>query len=159
MDTDKSSLRQKYKEIRLNMDRAEVEKKSQLICRRLLKEVDWASIKNLSAFQPITKLNEVDIKPLLADLRQDYPEIKITLLGQTTAEDIPQEKFDFILVPVLAFDKHNYRLGWGSGFYDQFLAEQPQSLKTGICFANGFVAGDLPHELHDIPLDKIVTEV
>jgi 5-formyltetrahydrofolate cyclo-ligase len=69
------------------------------------------------------------------------------------------EKFDLILVPCLAFDKDNYRLGWGGGFYDRFLAAQPKALKIGLCYQNGFVKEGLTHQPHDIPLDKIITEV
>lgn len=38
-------------------------------------------------------------------------------------KSLSNQKFDFIIVPLLAFDKKGYRVGYGKGFYDQFLAK------------------------------------
>ncbi|MGH7156833.1 MAG: 5-formyltetrahydrofolate cyclo-ligase, partial [Candidatus Saccharimonadales bacterium] len=98
------------------------------------------------------------IKPVLKRL-QSQSDLKIHILGQARDTEITTAKFDLILVPVLAFDKENYRLGWGGGFYDKFLANQPQALKIGLGFQDGLVEQGLPHEPHDVPLDKVITEV
>ena len=63
---------------------------------------------------------------------------------------------DLLLVPLLAFDAHGHRLGYGGGFYDRTLA----LLKVpaiGIAYAGQEVAS-LPREPHDMALDMIVTE-
>jgi len=60
------------------------------------------------------------------------------------------------LVPMLAFDRAGYRLGYGKGYYDQLLASVGGA-KVGLAFACQEVA-TLPRELHDHPLDLIVTE-
>jgi len=39
------------------------------------------------------------------------------------------------------------------------LAGQPRAFKVGLCFQNGFIEQGLPRESHDIPLDKIITEI
>ncbi len=42
---------------------------------------------------------------------------------------------DWVLVPLLAFDKKGLRVGYGKGFYDKFLAEcKPEILKIGVSF-------------------------
>jgi 5-formyltetrahydrofolate cyclo-ligase len=65
---------------------------------------------------------------------------------------------DFLLVPLLAFDRAGGRLGYGGGFYDRTLAlRDPKPLCIGV----GFEIGRLPtiHPLpHDITMDRIVTE-
>lgn len=61
-----------------------------------------------------------------------------------------------LLVPLLAFDGHGYRLGYGGGFYDRSLA----LLKVpaiGIAYA-GQEVPSLPHEAHDRTLDMVLTE-
>lgn len=140
------------------MSEAGVEAKSQKICQKLLEEVNWTRLKKLSAYQPIETLNEVNISSFLVELSDRYPDIEVFKMRQRQKE-IPDTKFDIILVPTLAFDKDYYRLGWGGGFYDRFLAVQPQAIKIGLCFQNGLVKDGIPHEPYDIPLDKVITEV
>jgi 5-formyltetrahydrofolate cyclo-ligase len=63
-----------------------------------------------------------------------------------------------ILVPGLAFDRNtNHRLGYGGGFYDQLLARSTSSQTIGVCFEFQLVDA-LPRELHDMPVDSIVTD-
>ncbi len=69
-------------------------------------------------------------------------------------------KVDVVLVPSVACDRQGYRLGYGGGFYDRFLARKDISptLKTvGITFANSHLEG-LPTESWDIPLNAVCTE-
>ncbi len=67
-------------------------------------------------------------------------------------------QFDVIIVPVLGFDADGFRLGYGKGHYDRFLAKQAGSLTIGLAYQDGFIADGLPHEPHDIPLSLVITE-
>jgi 5-formyltetrahydrofolate cyclo-ligase len=154
----KAKLREKYKQARLMMAPGFVEDDSLTICRRAINEIDWSKIKKVCAYDPIAELKEVDMKPLLKAVEYKYPDIKIKVLKQSRRQKVPKTKFDLILVPTLAFDKQKYRLGWGGGFYDRFLAGQPHAIKVGLCFANGFVCGGLPIKPHDVKLDVIITQ-
>jgi 5-formyltetrahydrofolate cyclo-ligase len=155
----KEKLRTKYKAIRLGMGPRTIEEDSLTICRKLFREIDWGKVKTISVYEPIKDLNEVDILPFIEAVEYKYPKVKIRQLGKSKTQKIPKRKFDLIIVPCLAFDKQNYRLGWGGGFYDRFLAAQPQATAIGVCFQNGFVIRGLPNELHDFSLNKIITEV
>lgn len=67
---------------------------------------------------------------------------------------------DLILVPLLAFDSHGYRLGYGGGFYDRYLSEHraKRTIRAiGIAYA-GQKVDELPREPTDEPLDAVVTE-
>ena len=67
---------------------------------------------------------------------------------------------DLVLVPVLAFDRHGYRLGYGGGYYDRYLSEHRAKRTVraiGIAFA-GQEMEELPREASDEPLDAVVTE-
>jgi 5-formyltetrahydrofolate cyclo-ligase len=63
-------------------------------------------------------------------------------------------------VPLLAFDRTGYRLGYGGGFYDRSLAElraAKKVLAVGVAFSVQEVDA-VPHDGNDQPLDWIVTE-
>ncbi len=69
------------------------------------------------------------------------------------ADDVP----DLIFVPLLAFDAHGYRLGYGGGYYDRTLAALPQARAVGYGF--GFQQVDaVPRGPFDLRLPAIVTE-
>ena len=68
---------------------------------------------------------------------------------------------DFMLVPLLAFDSNNNRLGYGKGFYDKFLnkfLKRKNKIKTiGVAFSFQKY-NKLPVSNLDIKLDYILTE-
>ena len=61
-----------------------------------------------------------------------------------------------LLVPLLAFDGHGHRLGYGGGFYDRTIA-QLNVPAIGIAYA-GQETNTLPAEAHDARLDAVLTE-
>jgi 5-formyltetrahydrofolate cyclo-ligase len=67
---------------------------------------------------------------------------------------------DVVITPLLAFDKHGYRLGYGGGFYDrsfQQLRRQKSVIGIGFAYAAQQVA-TVPTEPTDHRLDALVTE-
>lgn len=65
---------------------------------------------------------------------------------------------DVILMPLLGFDKHGTRLGYGGGYYDRTLGRISKKPKL-IGFAFALQEFDhIPRDSHDVPLDAIVTE-
>ena len=71
-------------------------------------------------------------------------------------EHWPPARPDLLLVPLLAFDAHGTRLGYGGGYYDRTLALLGVTA-IGIAYAGQEVAS-LPRGPHDMALDMIVTE-
>lgn len=72
------------------------------------------------------------------------------------------EHMDLILVPGAAFDEQCNRLGYGKGFYDKLLSRvrgQGSMVKGVIALAyEEQVVESIPSELHDIKMDKIITD-
>ncbi|HGG03978.1 MAG TPA: 5-formyltetrahydrofolate cyclo-ligase [Aliiroseovarius sp.] len=67
---------------------------------------------------------------------------------------------DVLIVPLVAFDRHGGRLGYGGGFYDrtlQGLRAAGPTMAVGFAFA-AQEADALPLEPTDQPLDAVVTE-
>ena len=63
--------------------------------------------------------------------------------------------YDLIIVPGLAFDNKNFRLGYGGGYYDAFLAQHPNAFTVGIFYSFQEV-NSVPKEAHDVCLDTIL---
>ena len=74
-----------------------------------------------------------------------------------TATVVEPAAIDAVLVPGLAFDAHGYRLGYGGGYYDRFLARCARALRIGLAFEAQIVESVRPHA-RDQPLDHVVTE-
>ena len=61
---------------------------------------------------------------------------------------------DLILVPGMAFDRQNHRLGRGKGYYDRLL-EGMDAVKVGTCFEFQFF-DSIPFDGHDIPMNRVM---
>jgi 5-formyltetrahydrofolate cyclo-ligase len=65
---------------------------------------------------------------------------------------------DVVLTPGLGFDRRGYRVGYGKGYYDRFLARTgPPTRHMALCFALQVVEA-VPAASFDLPVDVIVTE-
>jgi 5-formyltetrahydrofolate cyclo-ligase len=110
----------------------------------------------MSGFWPIG--SEADIMPTLA--KYDSLGCALTLpivVGRNTAEEL---RPDVLLVPLLAFDRAGYRLGYGGGYYDRTLRGL-RALKPIVAIGVGFAAQEMPKMPRgpdDEPVDWIVTE-
>ena len=71
---------------------------------------------------------------------------------------IDSADIDLVVVPGVAFDKTNHRLGRGAGYYDRFLRKLPIGTPTvGIGFDFQLVER-LPHlQSHDVPVSFVIT--
>lgn len=72
----------------------------------------------------------------------------------------PEAQPRVFLVPLLAFDRFGYRVGYGGGFYDRSLAmarAERRIAAIGLAFAIQQV-GLVPRDRYDQPVDFVLTE-
>lgn len=70
---------------------------------------------------------------------------------------VPARDFDIVIVPMVAFDKHFNRLGYGGGNYDRFLADiRDDAIVIGVAFVEQEI-DRVPLEPHDLPLPIIIS--
>lgn len=70
-------------------------------------------------------------------------------------EPVADDPTALVLMPGLAFDPQGRRMGYGGGFYDKFLAGEPNHPTVALCYDFQM----LPHletESHDIPVDRVL---
>ncbi|MCD0487315.1 5-formyltetrahydrofolate cyclo-ligase [Pedobacter sp. MC2016-14] len=122
--------------------------------------LDFSAVNVIHLFLPILEKNEPDTFLIVDWLKENHPHIKIIIpranFGNslmthhafTSKEDLKKNeygipepfpvdvhigKIDMVLVPMLAFDLHGYRVGYGKGFYDRFL-QGLDAKKVGLNF-------------------------
>ncbi len=66
---------------------------------------------------------------------------------------------EVVLVPCVGFTRSGYRLGYGGGYFDRWLAQHPGTTAVGIARADAEVAdAEFAPQAHDMPLAIVLTE-
>lgn len=87
----------------------------------------------------------------LSKVEKGYAGIPEPIADAPVADD----KTALVLMPGLAFDKDGHRIGYGGGFYDKFLASEPEHPTLALCY--GFQMQEhLETEEFDIPVDCVL---
>ena len=69
---------------------------------------------------------------------------------------VEREGIDLVLVPAACYDRRGYRLGFGGGYYDRWLAEF-RGVTVGLC-RQAVLQELVPIEVHDSRVDVLLTE-
>lgn len=75
-------------------------------------------------------------------------------------DDARRVEPDVVIVPLLAFDRRGFRLGYGGGYYDATLAHlrtRKRVLAVGAGYAQQACLFNLPADAHDVRLDMVIT--
>lgn len=168
----KKEIRKHFLEKRLKITKEEIEQKSSLICFNAFTNF-YLLGRNVGLYSPIKNevspfmllnlgINDVSLPFIQNDTmlfkRWDKQNLLLNskfhiLEPLETAEAVTP---NVVIVPMLAFDKRRFRVGYGGGFYDKFL-ENFDGIKLGFAF-DMQKCDKIPEEKFDIPLDYIITE-
>jgi 5-formyltetrahydrofolate cyclo-ligase len=156
----KKELRTKYKALRKELTFDEIMNDSLAIANHCLYLPIWEKT-YFHLFLPIEAQKEINTEFLLQVLagrdkevviaKSDFENLKMThyLLTDNTkiknndygipepvdGLEVPASKIDVVFVPLLAYDKNGNRVGYGKGFYDQFLSECKEDvIKIGLSY-------------------------
>lgn len=170
----KTSLRLQAKEQAKKLDKTTWEKNNQFINARL-KNNPWVlSAKNIFIYLP--KFPEPDISPLFTDwiktknlITWDGENLvflnnlnfkkgiyNLFIPAEKNLKKAKKEDINLALIPGVLFDKNNYRLGHGGGFFDKLL--ENRKFKTIGIAQSWQIKENLPTEKHDQKVDLIITE-
>lgn len=110
------------------------------------------------------KINSIiELKPGAYGILE--PDVDIT--SQNITKDCMKDNNDkesanpkannLMIMPGLAFDLNHNRIGYGGGFYDRYLNDNPIFYKIALCF--DFQVVDLIEtDEYDIPVDLVISE-
>ena len=177
---DKNSLRADYKKQREALTPEEVANKSLKIANQLLSLALWEET-YFHLFLSNHKLKEVDTEFILTLLQGKDKEVIVPRMESnfdlshillTDATPIKSNQFgipepiggiavspatiEVVFVPLLVYDIHGNRIGYGKGYYDRFLAQcDPKCRIIGLSFFPPEVS--IPAEKTDIKLHCCIT--
>lgn len=173
---DKERLRRELLRKRSAMTAEEIESASGALAARLFTNPLYRAAKTLYVY--LSARQEVRTDGVIAQARRDGKrvaapkvegkELQFYYLEEDTKlqtgafgilEPVNAQAADeptaLVLLPGLAFDRAGYRLGYGGGYYDRFLAREPDHPTVALCY--GFQLLDrLPTEPHDIPAAAVI---
>ncbi|OJV18635.1 MAG: 5-formyltetrahydrofolate cyclo-ligase [Dyadobacter sp. 50-39] len=183
----KAALRKEFLQKRKEADGQWLVEKNALIAQNLKKYVQQNHFKTLHTFLPQLGSREIDTFLVIESLRIAFPTIRIAapyIIPGTremehylvspfthlitnqwripepdplTSERVQPQELDMVLVPLLAFDRSGYRVGYGGGYYDRFLPHtRPDCIKIGLSLFDAVEEiADL--DQYDFPLDVCIT--
>ncbi len=100
----------------------------------------------------VPKIRNKQMKLYKLESLQDLKKGFYNIMEPTSMEEVIPE---CIVVPLLAFNSRNYRIGYGGGYYDCYLSDK-KIMKIGMAYL--FMKTEFSEDEHDVPLDVIVTE-
>jgi len=177
----KQQLRTRFLNKRNTLSKEDVKEKSKLIFNHFFDDIEMVECLCVHCFLPIIKNNEIDTTILINELQKRNIQVVVPVSNFNTHEmeaalyspqtpltikkGIPEPTdpqhidpnlIDLMILPLAIFDNKGFRIGYGGGFYDRFLAKLESKPKLiGVSF---FEAIDdiYPNEF-DVPLDYCLT--
>ena len=124
-------------------------------------ETDWLVARQLATtcLVAIPRVEGKEIYPYqLTNLQTEINQHKWGMRepNPTICSPIDPESLDLVLVPGCGFDSRRYRIGYGGGFYDRFLAAVDGAITVGLTY-DDFIIDRIPAQDHDIPLHLVIT--
>lgn len=177
----KNQIRKQALEDRLSLSDSKHRELNKAVLKQF-KTLDFNGIKTIHIFLPIKEKKEPDTFLLIEWLNQTLPNIKIivpkadfetTLMSnheylgigdlkkniynilEPQKGNLHEGEIDLVIIPLLAFDKQGYRVGYGKGFYDRFL-NGSNAQKIGLSLFPAIEKIDDVNE-QDIKLDFCIT--
>ena len=174
---DKTELRREIRARKRAMTEAEIEERSAKLARLFFASEAYQKAKTIYGYLPYNQ--EVRTVPMLERALKDGKkvavpkvygdEMKFLYLDDLNAvakgyagipepiadEPVAQDKTALVLMPGLAFDPQGHRIGYGGGFYDKFLAAEPNHPTLALCYEFQMLP-NLDVEDHDIPVDTVL---
>ncbi|MDD2523289.1 MAG: 5-formyltetrahydrofolate cyclo-ligase [Endomicrobiia bacterium] len=183
-ESEKSKLRYDYLTIRDRLEPALRSAYSRVILSRIKKLESYQNAKVVMFYLSYgsevvtdTMINEVlsDGKDVVVPVIQNPGDGIMTAIRITHLEDcyeavygirqpefneneiVDKQDVDLIFVPGIVFDSYGYRIGYGKGYYDRWLAGTDISKRVGLAYEVQLI-DKIPSGKYDLPVSIVLTE-
>ncbi len=121
-------------------------------------------IRNALELEKIVLLPRVVLKNLhffvvdKHDFDQDLFDVNKFGIKEPKKTNMKLDFVDLLIVPGIVFDCHGYRIGYGYGYYDKFMAEKRFSKSIGLAYDFQVAKNPIPKFEYDKRIDILITE-
>ena len=173
---DKAALRQQIRLQKRQMTEAEIIQKSRQLFRLFTATDAYKNAKSIYGYMSYNQ--EVRTLPILEQALRDGKRLAIPKcygsemrfiwmedlsktapnrgIPEPIADDpVADDSSALVLMPGMAFDPKGHRIGYGGGYYDKFLANEPNHPTVALCY-DFQVLAQLDTEEFDIPVDLVL---
>ena len=174
---DKQELRRVIREKKRAMTQEEILTASALLAEQFYQTPQYKNAKTIYGYLPYNQ--EVRTVPMLRQALLDGKKVAVpkvygdemrfiymedlekTATGYAgipepiADEPVAHDPTALVLMPGLAFDPEGHRIGYGGGFYDKFLAKEPNHPTLALCYDFQMME-KLETEEFDIPVDQVL---
>jgi 5-formyltetrahydrofolate cyclo-ligase len=115
------------------------------------------AIPGLKVTFPLVNLQTKEMQAILVHDETDFVENEYGIPEPEEGDEISAEEIDLVFVPLLAFDKKGFRVGYGKGFYDRFLKKcREDVISVGFSYFEPVDAIEDKNQF-DVPLNYCIT--
>lgn len=174
---DKKELRRSIRERKRAMTEEEIVSRSEKLGELFLSSEAYKNAKTIYGYLPYNQ--EVRTVPMLEQALKDGKRVAVPKcygdemkfifmddlskvekgyagIPEPIADDpVADDTTALVLMPGMAFDPQGHRIGYGGGFYDKFLAAEPNHPTLALCYEFQ-MQPQLETEAHDIPVDYVI---
>ena len=174
---DKQTLRKQIREKKRAMTPAQIEEKSRILGELFVQTEEYRRAGTIYGYLPYNQ--EVRTVAMLEQALRDGKKVAVPKcygdemrfiymedlsavapgyagIPEPVADGpVAQDETALVLMPGLAFDPQGHRIGYGGGFYDRFLAQEPGHPTLALCYDFQMLP-QLDTEEFDIPVDRVL---
>lgn len=179
----KSILRKEVLQKRNSLSDFQIARRSKLIQEKLIGSAEFIESKSIGVYLPVGSevqtdhiirnaleldktvllprviINELDFFIVEKhDYYHDSFDVNKFGIKEPKKTNMKLDFIDLLIVPGIVFDSHGYRIGYGYGYYDKFMAEKNFSKSIGLAYDFQVMKNPIPKFEFDKKIDILITD-
>ena len=179
----KSILRKEILQKRNSLSDFQIARRSKLIQEKLIGSAEFIESKSIGVYLPVgsevqtdhiirnaLELDKIVLLPRVIinelhffivekhDYYHDSFDVNKFGIKEPKKTNMKLDFIDLLIVPGIVFDSYGYRIGYGYGYYDKFMAEKNFSKSIGLAYDFQVMKNPIPKFEFDKKIDILITD-